>query len=562
MKKFLKNLICASLIAGVGAGAALSVGNLNSKEVKQTYADSADFDIYTMNSSTQQYTTLYNSSSITDFSSAINWINSNFPTGAKIVLKNDIVVPGNHWVTRNLTLDLNGHNITVNDSTKSFVIGMRDMNAGSQARLNILGSGMITGNVLDSVLLLDGTGPTNSYTGNDICLITASINSGVNIKHTGSSGRGMFVNQGASVTCNAGSYIQSTTSYGIYNAGGVVSVYGKVDGKESSSIYDIFVTGNTSYSRYGSVFIKGDSADVDTVFVMYNNASISLGTAAGEYYTNLNPIKIVWSSGIPHADTWYPLSYVSTVFKNNFEDYITFEFQNSPHYAYSWVDKSTSYGQIKATIKNYTISYNANGGTGTGVTDTVKALDTYTVRENMFSHSGYVSFKRWNTSPDDTGTWYDGNEFIDDGVTSSMVLYAIWEKYDHNYYDEFSIEYLHMNDYDSSLTGEGDGSCVAYYALAKDYFENTMNKNQRVNFSTYLSGKYANAWARFNEWARINGETISLDNGDYVISSNRSINPISVSYSNTATIVIISSVCCILMASAVLVTLKMKKKHE
>ena len=550
------------MIAGVGAGAALSAGNLNSKEVKQTYADSADFDIYTMDSSTQQYTILFNSSSITDFSSAINWINSNFPTGAKIVLKNDIVVPGNHWVTRNLTLDLNGHSITVNDSTKSFVIGMRDMNAGSQVRLNILGSGMITGNVIDSVLLLDGTGPSNSYTGNDVCLITANINSGVNIKHTGSSGRGMFVNQGATVTCHAGSYIQSTTSHGVYCAGGAVSIYGKVDGRESYSTYDVYVTGNTSYSRYGNVYIKGDSADVDTVFVMYSNASVGLGTAAEEYYTNLNPIKIVWSASIAHADTWYPLSYVSSVFKNNFEDYITLEFQNSPHYAFSWVTKTTSYGQIKATIKNYTISYNANGGTGSMPTDTVKALDTYTVRENGFNHDGYVSFIYWNTKADGTGTYYDPNEYIDDGVTESMTLYAIWRKLDHNYFDEFSIEYLHMNDYDSSLTGEGDGSCVAYYLLAKDYFQNTLTQSQRVSFPTYLNGKYANGWARFNEWARINGETITLVNGDYVISSNRSINPISVSYSNTATIVIISSICCILMASAVLVTLKMKKKHE
>ena len=559
-----KNFIIAGVLLGlIGLSLPLAKVGFEQKEAKQAYADSSDFEIYTYNTSTQGYTTLFSSESITDFSSAVSWINSQFATGAKIVLLRDITIPGNHWLTRNYTIDLNGHNITVNDNTKSFVLGYRDgMAKSTQVRFNIIGSGTITGNVKDSVLLLDGTGSDHSYSGNDLCLITTNIENGVHIKHTGSSGRGVFVNEGASLTCKAGSYIESTTSYGLFAAGGSCGVYGRVEGSGGTSIYDIY-EGNTSANGwYGSVVIKGDSADVDNVFISNSNCRIALGTAANEYYTNLNPIKIVWSSAISHADTWYPLSYVSSTFKNNFSSYITLEFQYSQHYTLSWVTNSTAYGQIKATIKNYTITYNANGGTGTGVTDTVKALNTYTVRENMFSHSGYVSFKHWNTSPDDTGTWYDGNEFIDDGVMSSMVLYAIWEKYDHNYYDEFSIEYLHMNDYDSSLTGEGDGSCATYYALAKDYFENTLNKNQRVNMATYLNGTYANAWARFNEWARINGETISLENGDYVISSNRSINPISVSSSNAATIVIISSVCCILMASAVLVTLKMKKKHE
>ena len=547
------------MLAGIGAGAAIGATRLNSNEVKQTYADSSDFELYSYNTSTSSYSNLYSGTSVTDFSSAISQIN-NWATGGKIKLLKNIVVPGNHWLLKKTIIDLNGYNIYCQDTSKSFVLGYRDgLTAKAQAQLYIQGSGTIEGSVIDAVIFLDGGGTNASLTGTDLASVYAYIQDTAIIKHTGSSGRGIVVHDGGHLEIESGAFVFSTTSHGVYADGGVTNIAGHVEGaSSSSSIYDVYVTSNSSRGTNGRVYLEGASADVDYVFVQTANAVFALD----QTYTNMIQLHVRWSSGLAHNDTWYPFSNVNIAFKDVFHLYFTLEFQYSNHYGLTWETVSTAYGKIKATIKNYTIKYHPNGGNGTLITDTVKAMDNYTVRENMFTHDGYVSFKRWNTKSDDTGTWYDGNEYIDDGVAESMVLYAIWVKLDHNYYDEFSIEYLHMNDYDSTLTGSGDGSCVAYYALAKDYFENTMNQNQRVNFSTYLSGYYANAWARFNEWARINGETISLVNGDYVISSNRSINPINLSSSNINVIVIVSTISMILISGAIIATLKMKKKHE
>ena len=559
MKKFLKYFICASMLAGIGAGAAISLNSLNTKDIKQTYADSSDFELYSYNTSTSSYSNLYSGTSVTDFSSAISQINS-WATGGKIKLLKNIVVPGNHWLLKKTIIDLNGHNIYCQDTSKSFVLGYRDgLAAKAQAQLYIQGSGTIEGSVIDAVIFLDGGGTNASLTGTDLASVYAYIQDTAIIKHTGSSGRGIVVHDGGHLEIESGAFVFSTTSHGVYADGGVTNIAGHVEGaSSSSSIYDVYVTSDSSRGTNGRVYLQGASADVDYVFIQTANAVFALD----QTYTNMIQLHVRWSSGLAHNDTWYPFSNVNIAFKDVFHLYFTLEFQYSNHYGLTWETVSTAYGKIKATIKNYTIKYHPNGGNGTLITDTVKAMDNYTVRENMFTHDGYVSFKRWNTKSDDTGTWYDGNEYIDDGVAESMVLYAIWVKLDHNYYDEFSIEYLHMNDYDSSLTGIGNGSCLTYYAQAKDYFENTMTQSQRVSFPTYLNNKYANAWARFNEWARINGETISLVNGDYVINSNRSINPINLSSSNINVIVIVSTISMILISGAIIATLKMKKKHE
>ena len=547
------------MLAGIGAGAAIGATRLNSNEVKQTYADSSDFELYSYNTSTSSYSNLYSGTSVTDFSSAISQIN-NWATGGKIKLLKNIVVPGNHWLLKKTIIDLNGHNIYCQDTSKSFVLGYRDgLTAKAQAQLYIQGSGTIEGSVIDAVIFLDGGGTNASLTGTDLASVYAYIQDTAIIKHTGSSGRGIVVHDGGHLEIESGAFVFSTTSHGVYADGGVTNIAGHVEGaSSSSSIYDVYVTSDSSRGTNGRVYLQGASADVDYVFIQTANAVFALD----QTYTNMIQLHVRWSSGLAHNDTWYPFSNVNIAFKDVFHLYFTLEFQYSNHYGLTWETVSTAYGKIKATIKNYTIKYHPNGGNGTLITDTVKAMDNYTVRENMFTHDGYVSFKRWNTKSDDTGTWYDGNEYIDDGVAESMVLYAIWVKLDHNYYDEFSIEYLHMNDYDSTLTGTGDGSCVAYYALAKDYFENTLNQNQRVNFSTYLNGNYANAWARFNEWARINGETITLVNGDYVISNSRNITPINVDYLNTTSVIVLSIICATLISGSLFLALRKRKKQQ
>ena len=70
-------------------------------------------------------------------------------------------------------------------------------------------------------------------------------------------------------------------------------------------------------------------------------------------------------------------------------------------------------------IQNYTITYNANGGTGT-MENTVDPAPT--VAACTFTNTGYI-FSRWNTQADGNGTDYA----VGSTASSDLTLYAIWE---------------------------------------------------------------------------------------------------------------------------------------
>lgn len=71
----------------------------------------------------------------------------------------------------------------------------------------------------------------------------------------------------------------------------------------------------------------------------------------------------------------------------------------------------------------YTITFDANGGTGSMDTQTVEAGTTVTLATNAYVRDGY-SFSSWNTAQDGSGTTYaDGAEVA---VESNLTLYAQW----------------------------------------------------------------------------------------------------------------------------------------
>ncbi len=73
----------------------------------------------------------------------------------------------------------------------------------------------------------------------------------------------------------------------------------------------------------------------------------------------------------------------------------------------------------------YTVTFNANGGTGTMSPQTFTASVGQNLTTNTFTKIGY-NFAGWNTSPGGTGTSYSDRQFIT--VNSNMTLYAMWNK--------------------------------------------------------------------------------------------------------------------------------------
>ena len=75
---------------------------------------------------------------------------------------------------------------------------------------------------------------------------------------------------------------------------------------------------------------------------------------------------------------------------------------------------------------SYTISYNANGGTGSVVSQTKWYNEPLTLRANGFTKTGH-SFAHWNTTSTNSGTTYNASAFY--SANQGVTLHAIWTPY-------------------------------------------------------------------------------------------------------------------------------------
>ncbi len=75
--------------------------------------------------------------------------------------------------------------------------------------------------------------------------------------------------------------------------------------------------------------------------------------------------------------------------------------------------------------ETYTVTFNANGGTGTMQEQTFTEGKAQPLAINEFTYRGYI-FEGWNTASNGGGVAYDDHETIT--VTHDMTLYAQWKK--------------------------------------------------------------------------------------------------------------------------------------
>ena len=83
-------------------------------------------------------------------------------------------------------------------------------------------------------------------------------------------------------------------------------------------------------------------------------------------------------------------------------------------------------GNDTPTETSFTVTFDANGGTGEMPPMIFAQGVSQTLPDNAFTFEGH-SFAGWNTKADGTGTSYSDKQTI--VVTKSMTLYAQWEKY-------------------------------------------------------------------------------------------------------------------------------------
>ena len=72
-----------------------------------------------------------------------------------------------------------------------------------------------------------------------------------------------------------------------------------------------------------------------------------------------------------------------------------------------------------------TVTFNANGGTGTMAAQTFKSQTATALKDNGFTREGYT-FAYWSTTASGTGTTYADKATVT--LTGNLALYAIWSQ--------------------------------------------------------------------------------------------------------------------------------------
>ena len=158
----------------------------------------------------------------------------------------------------------------------------------------------------------------------------------------------------------------------------------------------------TNWSHSGAGSLSGTTytfgAGNGTLTANYKNNSITLPTPTRTGYTFIG---------------WYDAASGGNKIGNAGETYTP-------------TSAKTLYAQW--TSNKYTVTYNANGGSGSIATDTISYNSSYTTKANTFTRIGYT-FAGWNEKPDGTGTeWtsYIGKTWTWT-YTKSITLYAQWK---------------------------------------------------------------------------------------------------------------------------------------
>lgn len=89
-----------------------------------------------------------------------------------------------------------------------------------------------------------------------------------------------------------------------------------------------------------------------------------------------------------------------------------------------------------ASRKTYTISYNANGGSGAPSSQSFIAGTSVTLSSTVPTRDGYI-FLGWSTSSTATSAMYSAGSIVTFGT--STILYAVWEVSEKTYYGRFTL---------------------------------------------------------------------------------------------------------------------------
>lgn len=170
----------------------------------------------------------------------------------------------------------------------------------------------------------------------------------------------------------------------------------------------------------------------------------------------------------------------------------------------------------------YTITYSANGGSGSVSAQTVTAGTNVTLASNAFSRYAY-KFAGWNTVADGSGTSYSAGQSIK--PSSDMTLYAQWTLNGYNvYFTSFDSENGPVPD--TEQPNHGFDKTCGYVTIGGVKYTSTntvlveagetislkvsaSHSNQQYKAKVYFNGTLVQDGAGTYAW-QVNGPTMIL----------------------------------------------------
>ena len=423
------------------------VGRINNKGTLTIELNGGSFDYHTGNQAGENLAAITNSGTLT--------IND---TGGGGIITTDIIGSSSTGakyasVIRNESggrLTINGGLIKSQNTTQSYITAVLNLSGGT-----IVG---ITGGILEPErgCALYNIGTVESISGGQIRGIY--------------SGNSALYSTGTIKTISGG-IIHSDLGHAISTSGTIKNITaGTTITSDATGSYRAINNSGTIETISGGVFTAAGD------YCVYSTSK--LNTISGGTFTATTAKKYA----LRNTSTSNKTSITGGYFKGGTagRGYAVYSTDNTSLYKYDngkGISKTTTIAPTALTgyhtiVDCWTITYNANGGSGTMYATRVEKGQSMALTDKTYTRTGYT-FSKWNTATGGTGTNYSNKATVT--PTDNMTLYAQWTA---------NTYYVAFNKNADAATG----------TMSNETFTYGQSKALTLNAYTY-EGYYFNGWS-------------------------------------------------------------------
>lgn len=208
-----------------------------------------------------------------------------------------------------------------------------------------------------------------------------------------------------------------------------------------------------------------------------NNTNYGMTASSGGGSVNLNSFGTYASNGSGSFTGTYSISGNGSATKS-----ITVTFKNFNNDNDKSDTKTISLNVTVPAWTSYTVSYNANGGSGAPSSQTKWKDQTLTLSSTKPTRTGYT-FKGWSLTKDGSAYYQAGGTC---GKNENLTLYAVWEEnvLTVNYYSNYAT-----SAFDGALNAVGSDKNVKVY-VGTFYYDNDYSTYGLYNYSSSSGSVY------------------------------------------------------------------------